>query len=71
MTREDEQRLKPENEPLVPLWAIPSDLEIARRRRLFAETMRLCDEIGPIGISVTDLIHEGRAEEEARYEETP
>ena len=34
--------------------------EIERRRALFAKTVALREEIGPIGIPVEDLIHELR-----------
>jgi hypothetical protein len=58
---------EPASGPIVPPLTYPSEEEIARRRRLFADVMRLRDEIGPVGVSVTDLIHEGRAEEDAQY----
>ena len=42
----------------------PSPEEIARRKALGEEARKLREEIGPIGISVTDLIRELREGEE-------
>ncbi|TAK37069.1 MAG: hypothetical protein EPO21_00490 [Chloroflexota bacterium] len=36
--------------------------EIARRRALFSRVMRLREEIGSIGISTDELIHQARTE---------
>lgn len=38
--------------------------EIERRRALFAKTIALRDEIGPIGVPIEDLIHELRGGDE-------
>lgn len=44
--------------PLLP----PTPDDLARRRRLFARAMALRDEIGPIGITTDDLVHQAREE---------
>ena len=43
--------------PLLP----PTPEEIARRRTLFAKVMALREQIGPIGITTDELVHQTRA----------
>jgi excisionase family DNA binding protein len=45
----------PSSQPVVPVTIPPTAEEIARRRRVVAGIRRLREEIGPIGVSVTDL----------------
>ncbi len=52
---------------LIPPVAPPSEEEIARRRAVFTEAMRLREQIGPIRITADELVRQGRAEEEASY----
>ncbi|MEA2594817.1 MAG: hypothetical protein QOF01_1286 [Thermomicrobiales bacterium] len=47
-----------EMQPIEP----PTPEEIERRRVLFARVMALRDEIGPIGISTSELIRQVREE---------
>ena len=54
-------------ETIIPSPKRASPEEIARRRALFAEVMRLREKIGPIGITTDELIRQARAEEEERY----
>ena len=51
----------------LPPFKRASPEEIARRRKIFAEVMRLREEIGPIGIPADELVREGREEEESSY----
>jgi hypothetical protein len=46
----------------LPPWTPPTPEEIARRRALFAKVMTLREEIGPIGITTDELVHQARAE---------
>jgi len=43
----------------------PSEEELARRRQLERDVMRLRQKIGPIGIRADELIHEARGEDDA------
>jgi excisionase family DNA binding protein len=52
---------------LVPVVTPPSAEEIQRRRDLFATAMQLRTQIGPIGATTDELVHQGRKEEEASY----
>ena len=47
----------------VPTVLPPSAAEIARRRSLFDQTIRLREQIGPIGVTADELIHQGRLAE--------
>lgn len=51
--------LKEELGPSLP----PPPEEIERRRQVVAKILKLRDEVGPIGISVTELLREVREEE--------
>jgi len=46
----------------------PSQAEIERRRKLFAEIERRRNQMQPLGMTTAELIHEARREEEAKYE---
>lgn len=52
--------------PRIALPVIPraSKEEIERRRKLFAETIALREAIGPISVSVAEIIRRGRDEVE-------
>lgn len=45
---------------VIPDYLPPTPEELARREALFAETTRIRDAIGPLDVSVTDLIREER-----------
>lgn len=48
----------------IPPPELPSRAEIARRRALFDEAMRLRQIVGPIGMTSDELVRRGRLEEE-------
>jgi hypothetical protein len=45
--------------PIVP----PTPEELARRRKLFAEVMRLREEMGPLGLTIEELLAEDEDDE--------
>lgn len=58
--------LKQEN--YVSIAEPPSSEEIARRRELFDQVMRLRQKIGPIGITAGELVRQARSEEQTADE---
>ena len=45
---------------ILPAYEPPTEEELERRQNAAREILRIRDEIGPIGRSVTDLIREDR-----------